>query len=73
MSDPDVEGGARLDDVELQTVEDLRTGQGSNFDVVGGLKMIGDQVLAAGSGADNDEVYNFALVHFVGAGLTVRL
>jgi hypothetical protein len=24
-------------------------------------------------GADNDEVYNFALVHFVGAGLTVRL
>lgn len=24
-------------------------------------------------GADNDEVYNFALVHFVGAGLRVRL
>jgi hypothetical protein len=24
-------------------------------------------------GADNDEVYNFALVHFVGLGLTVRL
>jgi len=24
-------------------------------------------------GADNDEVYNFALVHYLGAGLTVRL
>ena len=27
VSDPDAEGGARLDDVELQTVEDLRTGR----------------------------------------------
>ncbi len=48
-------GGATFGDVELVTVEDLRTGRGSDFDVVGGLRMVSDQVVAAGRSADNDD------------------
>lgn len=55
VADQSAEGGARLDDVELETVENLRTGRGSDFDVVGGLKMVGDAVLEAGRGADSDD------------------
>ena len=55
VSDPDAEGGAHLDDVELRTVTDLRTGRGADFDVVGGLKMVANLVLEAAQGADTDQ------------------
>lgn len=55
VADADAEGGARLDDVELVTVTDLRAGRGEDFDVVGGLKMLNDRVLQAATAADSDE------------------
>ncbi|MBI1947339.1 MAG: hypothetical protein HYS27_16715 [Deltaproteobacteria bacterium] len=55
VSDPDAEGGARLDDVVLTTVTDLRAGQGADFDVVGGLRMVSDRVIEAAAAADSDQ------------------
>lgn len=55
VSDPDAEGGARLDDVVLDTVTDLRTGSGASFDVVGGLTMVADRMLEAARAAQDDE------------------
>lgn len=53
--DPSADDGVRLDDVTLDTVEDLSTGRGSLFDARGGLQMAGLTVNDAVQNGDDFE------------------
>lgn len=55
VADPDAENGVRLDDVQLATVIDLRTGEGELFDARGGLRMAGLTVSDSAKAGDSFE------------------
>jgi hypothetical protein len=53
VHDPDAEGAVRFADVLLESVLDLRTGQGTLFDARGGLQMAGFTVVASAEDGDD--------------------
>jgi hypothetical protein len=55
VADPGDEQGVRLDDVELDSVTDLRAGEGALFSVRGGLRMAGLTVSESVSAGDSFE------------------
>lgn len=55
VADPEAENGVRLDDVQIETVIDLRTGEGELFDARGGLRMAGLTVSDSAKAGDSFE------------------
>lgn len=53
VGDPEAENGVRLDDVQIETVVDLRTGEGELFDARGGLRMAGLTVTDSAKAGDS--------------------
>lgn len=55
VADPEAENGVRLDDVQIETVIDLNTGDGELFDARGGLRMAGLTVQDSAKAGDSFE------------------